>query len=161
MKVQTRILQNLDESWIRLGGPKYKLAEFYRKPIVEQLIPMLKAYGIDMLSYPVEDEPGYNTYKGIDDKGSPIFITIYPENTQKDADKEFDSAANKDLMIEIKYNNQKDKGYINLKSKKDVEDAFELITSRLENFGYYGNSEEEKKKNKYEADDDESFVNYK
>ena len=141
MRVQTKILCNLDESlfYDHQSGPRYRMGSDIIVDLVQKLIPMLQEYGIDLKKYPSISKAGYLEYVGRDKDGNRLSLYFSPENVDKDNYREDKN----DIYVKVSYDGESDSGVIQLDKDDNVKEAFSLITMLLENLGYFKNNKSE------------------
>lgn len=140
MKAHNQILINLQKSkdnsldeatkWKHIAGPRYKhMDQVYEQRIDTKLFPILRNYGINMLSKPIEEGPGNVIYIGRDENDKRVtleFINRYEPGLQN-------RIAKYDMFVKVTYNGKTENtGIIDLSSKDYVDQAFSLITMTLE-----------------------------
>lgn len=133
MRVQNQILYKLMEEETLLERRIHRIDTKYEKLIMNKLIPILRAYDIDILPNPVVSNPTEQIYRGFDKDYNQIdfIFSSMGEELNSEDHKRWS------LYLKISYMSDiVDVGIIDIKSVDDLNRSFTLITQTLEDMGF-------------------------
>jgi hypothetical protein len=133
MRVQNQILYKLMEEETLLERRIHRIDTKYERLIMNKLIPILRAYDIDILPNPVVSNPTEQIYRGFDKDYNQIdfIFSSMGEELNSEIHKRWS------LYLKISYMSDiVDVGVIDIKSVDDLNRSFTLITQTLEDMGF-------------------------